>query len=431
MGRLFLIALRNIQANKRRTVFLGGSILSVTVLLVILSAVLNGVRTTLITTGTTLMTGHVNIAGFFKPSTGQSAPTIVDFKPLLELAKQEVPDAVIVDRLRGWGKVVSDTGSMQLGMAGIDVVNETRFKETITVVSGSTDELARPHTALIFEKQAARLGVKVGDRLTLSTTTLRGAYNSVDVEVVAIGKDLGMISGFQMYASKDAIRDVYLLNENLTGAILLYLPDPDQAETVAERLRAAIAAKGYRTLEPLSQPFWMKFPIVNREDWTGQKIDVTTWDDEMAFLLFSLKAIGGVRLIIGIVLLIVVIGGTLNAMWMAIRERTREIGTLRAVGMGRGGVLLMFLIETVMLTAGSALAGAIVGNLIAVGLDYAQLPTGEFSLFLMRDTLRLLPDIEASAMLVGLITGVIGVFALLPARKAARLQPVQAMQHAG
>ena len=36
----------------------------------------------------------------------------------------------------------------------------------------------------------------------------------------------------------------------------------------------------------------------------------------------------------------------MNTMWIAIRERTREIGTLRAIGMQRGGVLRMFLFES-------------------------------------------------------------------------------------
>ncbi len=431
MGRILLVAFRNLVVHTRRTVFLGSAIGGVTMLLVVLSAVLSGVYDTLINTGTTLVTGHVNVAGFFKVTSGQSAPVVTDYRPLVELVKKEYPDALVVDRLRGWGKVVSDTGSMQLGMGGIDIKAESRFKDVITVVSGNVDDLALPGTALLFEKQAERLGVKVGDNITLSATTLRGAYNSVDVRLVAIAKDLGMVSGFNMFASKDAIRDIYLLNDDLTGAIHVYLKDPDQTAEVAEHLRTLIAAQNRIVMEPLSDMFWKKFDIVNREDWTGQKIDVTTWKDEMGFLLFSLSAIGGVRFVIGLILLIVVIGGTINSMWMAIRERTREIGTLRAVGMGRGGILLLFLAETVMLTVGASIAGAIVGIVVSLGLDAAHIPTGAFSLFLMRETIHLVIDPLGIIATIAVVTVAIGLFALFPAWRAARMSPVTAMQHAG
>ena len=48
-------------------------------------------------------------------------------------------------------------------------------------------------------------------------------------------------------------------------------------------------------------------------------------------------------------------------MWIAIRERTREIGTLRAIGMQRGGVLWMFLLESLLLGLFGTLAGAVAG----------------------------------------------------------------------
>jgi putative ABC transport system permease protein len=431
MGRIFLVAFRNILAHKRRALFLGSAIGGVTMILVVLSAVLSGVHDTLINTGTTLATGHVNIAGFFKVASAQSAPVVTDFRPLIDLVKKEYPDALIVDRLRGWGKVVSDTSSMQLGMGGIDIAAETRFKEVVDVASGNLDDLAQPRTALLFEKQAERLGVKVGDSITLSATTLRGAYNSVDVRVVAIGKDLGMISGFNMYASKDAIRDIYLLNENLTGAIQIYLKDPKKTVEVAEHLRSLLATSGRLMMEPLAQPFWKKFDIVNREDWVGQKLDVTTWEDEMAFLLFSLTGISIVRSIIGLILLVVVVGGTVNSMWMSIRERTREIGTLRAVGMGRRGVLLLFLVETVILTVGAALAGAAAGVGASLALDAAKIPTGGFSMFLMRDTMHLIIEPTGIIATIAVVTLVIGLFALFPAWRASRMNPVNAMQHAG
>ena len=76
MTQLLLIALRNLGSHKRRTLLLGGAIAGVTALLVVLMGLSNGIQTTTVETATTLMTGHVNVAGFYKVTAGQSAPVV-------------------------------------------------------------------------------------------------------------------------------------------------------------------------------------------------------------------------------------------------------------------------------------------------------------------------------------------------------------------
>ena len=102
-------------------------------------------------------------------------------------------------------------------------------------------------------------------------------------------------------------------------------------------------------MEPDPRAFWMKFQSVSREDWTGQKLDVTNWEDEISFMTWTLKALQGLSLVLIVILVAIIVIGIMNTMWIAIRERTREIGTLRAIGMHRRGVLWMFLLESFML----------------------------------------------------------------------------------
>ena len=92
-------------------------------------------------------------------------------------------------------------------------------------------------------------------------------------------------------------------------------------------------------MKPDPRAFWMKFQSVAREDWTGQKLDVTTWEDELSFMMWTLQALQGLTVVLIMILIAIVVIGIMNTMWIAIRERTREIGTLRAIGMQRGGVL--------------------------------------------------------------------------------------------
>ena len=434
MGRLILIALRNLRASKKRTLLLGGAIASVTMLLVLLSSVSNGIQDTMLRAATTLSTGHVNVAGYFKITSGQAAPVVTKYAPLEELVKREIPEvASVVDRIRGWGKIVSPKKSRQVGIGGIDVDSEKDFEKVLQIVKGDLYGLREPNTVLIFESQAEALDVGVGDMVTLSAPTVRGVNNSIDVRVVAVAKNIGFMSNWNVYTPKQAVRDIYLMDESATGAIQLYLKDYRDAETVAARLRELIKEKtDLGVLDPQSDPFWMKFQVVTREDWTGQKIDITTWKDEMSFFSTTLEYLDKLGAGLITILMIIIVIGVMNGLFMAIRERTREIGTLRAIGMSRGGIMSMFVIEAAVLSFLATVVGIAVGVTISWILNAwnIHVSTG-FQLFLMRDTLRLVVAPASLVKAAAIIVGVTTLFALYPAYRAARMRPITAIHHVG
>jgi ABC-type lipoprotein release transport system permease subunit len=178
--------------------------------------------------------------------------------------------------------------------------------------------------------------------------------------------------------------------------------------------------------------FWFKFEVVNREEWTGQKLDVTTWEDEINFLQWTLQLLQWLTRALMWVLLAIVVVGIMNTMWIAVRERTREIGALRAIGMQRSSVGRMFLLESLLLGLGGTLAGALVGGAIATLLNSRQMaiPQG-MQLFLMSDRLHLAVEPMNLVFAVVLITLISTVAALYPSRRAAKLPPVAAMSHFG
>jgi ABC-type lipoprotein release transport system permease subunit len=176
----------------------------------------------------------------------------------------------------------------------------------------------------------------------------------------------------------------------------------------------------------------MKFQSVAREDWTGQKLDVTSWEDEISFMTWTLQALNGLTFVLITILIAIVIIGIMNTMWIAIRERTREIGTLRAIGMHRREVLWMFLLESLMLGLIGTVVGAVAGSLIAAGLNgvHVHVPLG-VQFFLMSDHLHLSVHGSLLVKAIVVITVITGVAALYPSIRAARLRPVVAMQHFG
>src|SRR5664280_593078 len=438
MSSFFLdlrIALLSLFEHKRRTFLLGAAIATVTALLVLLNGLSAGIRQTLIETATTISTGHLNVGGFFKVTAGRAGPIVTDYQKVVDVVKREMPELdFAVPRGRGWGRIVSDAGSTHAGIGGIEIEHERDFKNIVKLSSGNFDDLAQSNTILLFESQIKKLQVKVGDAVTISAQTPRGVANTIDCSVVAIAKDIGLLSQWNVFVSSDSLRSLYQLRPDVTGAIHLHLHQKALKDLprLAARLRTSLEHAGYRLMEPDPKPFFMKFQSVAREDWTGQKLDVTTWEDELSFMMWTLKALDGLTFILMLILLGIVVTGIMNTMWIAIRERTKEIGTLRAMGMQRRSVVRMFFLESLMLGVFGGCAGILLGLSVATALNAVHIHVPlSVQIFLMSDTLHLAVLPKAMLGALALISFVTGAASLFPSLRAARLKPVDAMSHFG
>lgn len=447
MGVFFTIAIRNLIQARRRTALLGAALLSVTVMLVLLVSLSRGIGDTMIRSATTLASGHVNVAGFFKARSSDASPVVIEASKVRALLARELEGVDhIVDRARGWARVVSAHASMQVGLTGIDVDEERRLFETLQLaeereyveggrplVVGDSRELAEARGALIFAGQARRLGVRVGDPLTIIAETLQGQRNSEEVTVVAVVKDIGFMSNFSMFVAKDTVRSLYRLGPDVSGVIQIYLDDHTRAPSVMRRVRALLEDAGHELMPHEPNPFFAKFSTVSGEAWTGQRLDTTIWRDEISFLGWILTAVDTISLTLMSTLLVIIGVGIMNSMWISVRERTNEVGTLRAIGMSRAKVLGMFLLEALVLGAVATGLGAILGAAIARALDWAEIrvPVEAMQAILLSDTLHLV--VEPTRVLLSAVgfTLVAGLSALWPALRASRLQPVTAIHHVG
>jgi putative ABC transport system permease protein len=107
--------------------------------------------------------------------------------------------------------------------------------------------------------------------------------------------------------------------------------------------------------------------------------------------------------------------GVMNIMLVSVTERTREIGVRMAIGAREGDILLQFLVEAVVLS----LLGGLAGTGLAIGGIYAFSKALEWPMRLPGEALLL-------ALGTSLFIGVI--FGFLPARRAARLDPIEALR---
>jgi len=443
---LVRIAFRNLVQARRRSALLALAIGMVTMLLVLLMSLSRGITDNLVQAATTMSAGHVNVAGFYKPTAGTALPILTDMHAVRKVVEQVAPGVdYIVERHRGWGKLVSETSSVQVGLTGLVVADEDRFFNRLQLaresayVEGGTDQvegnprdLAEPNTVILFAGQAKRLGVRVGDVVTITTETNTGQTNTADVRVVAVARDMGMLSSFAVFVPKQVILDLYRINDDTTGALWIYLKDIDKAPQAMGVIRKGLAEAGYtvRDHEPL--PFFFKFDTVQSEDWVGQQLDVTTWRDEVSFLTWIITGFDTISwLLIGVLVVIIAVG-IMNSMWNTVRERTQEIGTMRAIGMSRLRVGALFLLEAAMLGLLATAGGAGAGWLIAITVDAAHIvvPSEAAQAVLLSDTLHLSVSPLALGLSVGVLTLLTTLAALWPAVRAATRRPVQALAHA-
>jgi putative ABC transport system permease protein len=129
-------------------------------------------------------------------------------------------------------------------------------------------------------------------------------------------------------------------------------------------------------------------------------------------------AVSGVLLAVGAITLIISGVGIMNIMLVTVSERTREIGVRKAIGAAKREILFQFLLEALIISG----TGAVLGILIALGIPLLLRPLLPDGMTIPISGLSILV-----AFAVSCLTGV--VFGYLPASRAAKLQPTEALRY--
>src|SRR5690606_18502296 len=150
---------------------------------------------------------------------------------------------------------------------------------------------------------------------------------------------------------------------------------------------------------------------------TGLKAE--SWMETNAQLMNALSSQSMSTRMISVFVAMSVALGIASVLAVSVTQRTREIGILRAMGTRRGQMLRVFLVQGAVL----GLAGSLVGALAGLGL------VGAFNAFGPRlFYIPLPPLLIPAAMALATVAGVVA--AAIPASRAARLDPVEAIRHA-
>jgi putative ABC transport system permease protein len=251
---------------------------------------------------------------------------------------------------------------------------------------------------------ASALGVKVGDRVTLMSTTPDGSLNAVD----------GIVAGLADVRIKE-LNDRYLAagiglvgrllqSPEMVSKLVVFLSPGANEVAVASALEDALRKASYD---------------VAIRHWR----ELATFYEQVKLLYI------GIFGFVGAVLVIIVILSAAIVMTMAVTERTREIGTLRAIGTRPAGVLKMFLAEGIALAFAGCVAGMLFALVIRAALNASGiiLPPPPGATHGMPIQVRFYPLAYAAGLVAMVLTMTIASY--FPARRASRMSIVEALAH--
>ena len=256
----------------------------------------------------------------------------------------------------------------------------------VDVQEGDAENL-RPGTIFIHEDPAEDLGLGVGDTVTVEFAT----GGPREVEIAGIHADSTYAGNYLV--DLETFAEGYPANnvDQIVFASVGEGTDPAEA-------RPAIEA----ALEP--------FPQVTLEDRAEFNESQQSQVDQ---LLVAINALLGLALVIALL-------GIANTLALSVIERVREIGVLRAVGMTRRQTRVMVTIESVVVAAFGAFLGIVVGLLFGLAAA-AAMPESVITTITV--PFGTLVSVAVIAMICGVLAG------LLPARRAARLDVLDAISH--
>ncbi len=443
------IAVRNITRQKKRSILLGGAIAFGVMIITVIGSFTKGVTNTASANFTDMLGGQIYITGQELTATGGQMSVIRDKEVIDEaLVHAGVRIAEKTYRSRTIGEIIFGSMSAPVSVEGVNWSDEPELIDGLDVKEGSASATMPADSIILPEYTAKDIGVQVGETVLVRTSTVTGQQNVGEFEVRAITEADSMFSFSSAYVEKSFLNGLIGLDAENYQVLNISLVNPVTADAVTENLVSYLRSIG--RMEPEKEEetgirgmrsrmmgmaslmgggSLFSSKVEDAQRWEGTRFNVLNLSDMMEAVTSMVNVLNTVSYVIFIVLLVITMVGLLNTFRMVLIERTREIGTLRAIGMQRTEVRNIFLTEALVLALGGALAGLVIATILSAILGVIPFSADSpLQLFLIDDTFAF-PIVPSNILmtLVIITLATLGA-AFLPARKAARLDPAVALR---
>ncbi len=402
--RLLVMAWRNLWRYRRRTLVTVAAMTLALLVMVLYTSLVEGYLRDLERNIVDIELGDIQIfaQGY------QDNPSLYNVIPDPDRLLVQLSDSGFRASARLVGRGLGAAGESSAGVVlkGIDVERDAQVSQILAhVEAGTWLDPADPSGVVVGNRLAHTLGVEPGDELVLlgqaadgsianDLTTVRGILRSISDESDRAG----------VFMTAEAFRTFFVLADGTHQIIVRRPADRDLTAAVAE-VRAVA---------------------------TG--LDVQSWRDLVPILASMLDSARALIQIVFLVVYIVVVILIMNAMLMAVFERIRELGVLKALGVSPSRIFALMVAEGGFQTGIAivvALALSIPGLIYLAdhGLDLSRLGGMSFSGIAMDPVWRgVVTPMTIIAPVLTLVL-IVSLAVTYPALKAARISPADAMRH--
>lgn len=407
MRKFLLLAFRNVFRNKRRTLMtllvVAGGVAGLLLVGGFFSFMFWGLRESTIRNGL----GHLQIfnAEHFRRDEAHVLENGLDhYQQIESIARRAAHVRGVTARIEFYGMISNGQKSSIFMGSAVDPAKEKSMGFEPRVSAGRyLDGNAQGNEALIGAGLARSMSVKPGDGLTLLAVTADGALNGIDIDVTGI-----VTTGFKEM-------DDRLLTITLPAA---------QRLLQSERVTNLVV--GLDRTENTDAVYTAILPQLGE---SGQEVAIRKWIDLASYYKQVRTLFSGIFVFLGVIVFFMVVMSSANTLMMAMFERTREIGTMLAMGTPRSWLVGLFVTEAAITGVLAAVCGVAAGVGIGALLNRSGIvlppppgATGGMSLRVIHG-----PGLMIGAAALVLIT--LAIASLMPAIRASRLRIVEALGH--
>ena len=347
--------------------------------------------------------GHIQIArqGYREGRTRSPEAFLIEQPEQLKKQALATPGVQLALARVGFAGVINN-GKRDLGIIGegVEPAAEAKLGSYLRYIEGRALADSDRDGIVLGQGVARSLGLKAGDRVNLVISLAQGAVNTLDFEVIGVFQSFS--KDFDARAVRiplSAARD--LMDTRAAHLIVLVLDQTADTDRVLAALRKTLAPRGY---------------------------ELASWRELSDFYDKTVQLYESQFGVLRLIILLMVLLSVANSVNMTLFERTREFGTLLALGDRPDRVFQLIMIESLLLGLFGAALGIALGcaaalAISAIGIPMPPPPNANvgYTAFI-----RLVPVEVLSAGAVGFVATCLA--AVLPARRVSRMPVVDALR---
>jgi putative ABC transport system permease protein len=406
----FKLALLNVFRNSRRSLItllaIQFGVVSLIIFAGFVSAMYEGMRENMIRS----QLGHIQIyqAGFSQYGSHEPQDYLISQANVSLISKmlEAMPEIEIVTpRLNLTGLLANSSGrSLSVVVEGIEPNKEALLSSAVKLTAGEDLFSEDLEGGLIGEGLFKALNLRLGDYVTLMTTTSDGGIDARDVQVTGTISTGSRELDSRLLRMNIAHAQDLMFTQGATRLVVL-LKDTKQTQLVMNKLESEFKA--------------LNLPM-----------ELRSWEQLADYYHEVVNLFNGMFDFVKVIVLLMVLLSISNTMVMVVMERTPEIGTIRALGGTRKDVIWLFMSEAMILGLIGSLLGVVIAVLLAHGITASEImmptPPGSSENYPIRIFIQ--SNVLVTSAGLGLLIAIVS--SIYPAIKASRMVIINSLRFA-